>query len=720
VPAQKSKGMLCAVRAAALLLAVAALPSVAGAERPSATAPAPPVARKIPHAIEVHGDTRDDPWFWMRDDSRSNPELLAWLAAENAYLEACLAHTRPVQDMLVEEMAARVDLREETVPWRKGRFWYWQRYRAGADYPAILRSARTPDGVETEVLNLDTLARGHVNFELGTWTVSGDGKLVAWTEDTTGGEVYTLGVKDLATGEVLADRVAGIASELAWANDHKTLYYLGLDQARRPLRVYRHRLGSAQADDELVYEERDTTFEMSLGKSRDDNFIQVNLLSTLSSETRLIDANRPDAGSAPFLPREPDHRYDVLIDGADAFVLSNWRAPNYRLMQVPLAQGSDKAAWTEVVSGQERVTIREAVLFRDFIVLHEVHGPSLVLRVVPRHGGQDYVIDAREEAYTEWPGNNPEMDQTTLRYTQTSFATAKTEYDFDMKTRKRTLLHRAFAGADFAPGAIETRVISARARDGTRIPISLMYKRGTRPDGTHPLFLRGYGAYADVGFVEFDSNLLSLVNRGFVYGFVHVRGGGEFGRAWYDQGRLLQKKNTFTDFIDAADYLTASGWAAPGKLAGFGRSAGGLLIGGVANMSPGSFGLLLTEVPFVDVVTTMLDDTVPLTSYEWDEWGNPRIKEQYDYMLSYSPYDQVRAAAYPDMMVTTALWDARVGYWEAAKWVARLRATKTGDQVLYFYTDLGAGHNGQAGRFARLRKTAMEYAFIFDRFGIKP
>ena len=712
--------ILSTARAAAIPFIVGMLPPLAWADRQPAVTPVPPIARTIPHTLEAHGDTRDDPWYWMRDDSRSNPELLAWLAAENAYVEASLAHTRPMQEMLVGEMAARVDLREETVPWRKGRFWYRQRYRAGADYPVILRSEGTPGGAETEVLDLDALAQGQTNFELGTWEISGNGNLVAWTEDTTGGEVYTLRVKDLVTGETLADRVTGTDSDFAWANDNRTLYYLGLDDALRPLQVFRHRVGTAQADDELVYEEHDTTFELGIGKSRDDKFIQVSLVSTLSAETRLIDANRPDAKSVAFLPREPDHRYEVDIDGADAFVVSNWQAPNYRLMRVPLDRGGDKSAWTEVVPGQERITIREAVLFRDFIVLHEVHGPSLALRVIARDGTQDYVIDAKEAAYSAWPGENREMDATTLRYTQTSFTTPKTEYDFDMKTRSRTLLRRAFAGADFKPGMIESRVITATARDGTRIPVSLMYRRGTKPDGTHPLFLRGYGAYADVGYVEFDSDLLSLVNRGFVYAFAHTRGGGEFGRAWYDQGRLLKKKNTFTDFIDAADYLTTSGWAAPGRLAGFGRSAGGLLIGAVANMSPGSFGLLLTEAPFVDVVTTMQDDTVPLTSYEWEEWGDPRVKTHYDYMLSYSPYDQVRATAYPDMMVTTALWDSRVGYWEPAKWVARLRATKTGDQALYLHTDLGAGHAGRAGRFTRLGEIAMEFAFILDRFGVEP
>lgn len=685
----------------------------------SGTAPQPPVARIQPTELQAHGKSRVDNYFWLRDDTRSNPEVLAYLEAENAYYDAVLAHMVPLRRKIYDEMAARIAAEDATVPVRLGQDWYYERYAAGKDYPIIMRRRGAADGPGEVVLDANTRVKPGGFFELVDWEVSEDGNLFAFSEDTVGREKYTVRVKDLRSGELLADEIRDVAGPIAWANDNRTLFYMGMDAALRPDRVMRHVLGGKPGADTVVFEERDTRFDMLLFKSRSRQFIHIYLTSTLSTETRLIDADVPDTPPVVFLPREAEHRYDVEPVGDVAWVRTNWQAPNYRLMSVPLQSGADKSTWTEVVPNRDEVFFEAFAAFRNFLVMEETRAGNRELRVLAPEAGTDYHIKVDEPAFTTAIGANPDIDTETLRYVYTSLATPPTTFDFNMRTRAKTLRKQEFAGRDFERSKLVTERLNFAARDGTQVPLTLLYRRGVRADGKNPLFLLGYGAYGSTYFPEFNAERLSLVNRGFVFALAHIRGGQEHGRRWYEQGRTLNKKNTFTDFIDAARYLVESGWAAPDKVVGMGRSAGGLLIGSVANMAPESFRILITEVPFVDLITTMLDEGIPLTSLEWDEWGNPKVRADYDYMMSYSPYDQVAARDYPHMLVTTGLWDARVQYWEPAKWVAKLRALKTDGNLLLFHTDMSAGHHGSYGRYQSLNESAQEFAFIFDTLGVK-
>lgn len=701
------------IRLAALPLVLVAL-CACQATRQGDAAPAPPRAAQRPHVVDIAGKQRNDPWYWLRDDTRTDPDVLAYLKAENEYLHAGMAHTQPLQQKLLAEMSARIDPEDTGVPWREGNYWYLERYRAGQEYPVITRRPMVPHAPETVILDANERAATGGFYALGEWSMSPDGSLLAFTEDRTGREQHDLHVIDPASGELLPDTLTGVAADVAWASDNRTLYYLRLDEALRAFQVCRHVLGTSVASDTVVYEEKDITFIMSLHRSRDGSAVLVNLSSTLSTETRIIDAATAAAVSTPFLPREPDHQYLVDLDGDEAFVLSDRGAPNFRLMRTRLADAGDFARWQQVLPERPDVALSDMQVFRDFVAVVEVHAGTMKLRILGRDGTLDLYVPGRDAAYSATLDLNPEVDADTVRWEYQSLATPAEVHVLRPRLDEDQVLKRDFAGADFTPGALRTEQIRITARDGTAVPVTLLYADGVRPDGTHPLFLHGYGAYGSVFNPEFSADVLPLIDRGFVYAIAHIRGGGDLGRAWYDAGRVLNKKNTFTDFIDAGNALVELGWAARGRLVGYGRSAGGLLIGAVANIRPSPFTVLVTEVPFVDVLTTMADETIPLTSYEWDEWGDPRRPEHYDYMHDYSPYDQVAAQDYPHMMVTAGLWDARVQYFEPAKWVARLRATKTGDSALYFHTDMGAGHAGLAGRYQSLKETAMEYAFVLD------
>ena len=678
----------------------------------------PPVAAVRPHVVDIQGRKRTDPYYWMRDDSRTNPDVLGYLNAENTYLDAALTHTRPLQAQLLTEMSARIDPDEVGVPFREGKYWYLERYRAGQEYPVITQRPGVPHAPETVILDANERAGKGGFYAIGAWTVSRDGNFLAFTEDRTGRELHDLHIRDLRSGDMLPDTIRGIAAEVAWANDNRTLYYLGLDEALRAFQVRRHVLGTPVAADVVVYEEKDITFAMSLYRSRDGNFILVPLVSTLSTETRLIDANTASSASHAFLPREPNHQYLVDLDGTEAYVLSDRNAPNFRLLRTTLADAGDVTRWQEVLPERPDVALFDMQVFRNFIAVNEVHAGTMKLRILGRDGKTDFYAPGREAAYSATLGKNPEVDTETARYEYTSLATPREIHEWWPRLGEDRVLKQDFAGTDFTPGNLRTEQLFIVARDGTPVPVTLLYAAGKGPDGRNPLFLHGYGAYGSVFNPEFTREILSLVDRGFIYAIAQIRGGGENGRAWYDAGRVFNKKKTFTDFVDVARGLVQLGWAAPDRVVGYGRSAGGLLIGAAANEHPNPFAILVTEVPFVDVVTTMADETIPLTSYEWDEWGDPRKPDQYDYMLSYSPYDQVRAHNYPHLFVTAGLWDARVQYWEPAKWVAKLRATKTGNSKLYFSIDMGAGHAGLAGRYQRLKETAMEYAFVLDMLGI--
>ncbi|MEE8118104.1 MAG: S9 family peptidase [Gammaproteobacteria bacterium] len=679
-----------------------------------------PIAKTVPHEMTAHGDTRVDNYYWMRDDERKDPDVLEYLNAENKYLEKMLAHTNALQENLYQELIERIKPDDESVPHRLGNYYYFTRYEAGKEYPIYSRRKGGEDGPEEILLDVNVLAEPYEFYQIGNFEISTNEKLMVYAEDSVSRGQHILRIKNLETGELYPEKIENADSPLAWASDNETLFYIKLqDETLIPYQVYRHKLGTDPSNDELVYEEKDNTYFMWLGNTRDKRHIIISLSSTLTSEMRLLSVADPQGEFKTFLPRENGHEYFIEPLGNVAYIRTNWDAENFRLMKVPLSTSADKSTWEGVVAHRDDAFIQDFDVFDNYLVVEEMDDANVRLRVLPLGEGEEFIVDSDEPAYAAFIDYNPNTDTDILRYTYESMATAESVFDHNMATGERVLRKQQFEGKDYDPTNYETARVYATARDGTSIPVSLLYRKGTKPDGKHPLYVLGYGSYGNSYETTFRSQRLSLVNRGFVFALTHIRGGQERGRQWYENGKLFNKKNTFTDFIDATEYLVEEGWGNPDKVVGSGRSAGGLLIGAVANMArEGLFTALVTEVPFVDVITTMLDDSIPLTTFEYDEWGNPNQKDYYDYMLSYSPYDQVEAKNYPHLLISTGLWDPAVQYWEPAKWVAKLRATKTQNNLLLMYTNMNAGHRGGSGRFERMKDRAREYAFIFDLFGV--
>jgi oligopeptidase B len=694
-------------------------------EEPPAAPPAPPVAERIPHTVRSpHGD-RDDPWYWLRDDTRSDPRVLAHLAAENAYFAAMTAHLRDDVDALYAEMAARVAPEDVSAPERKHGWWTFERTVAGGEYPIYARRRAAPDGrydpdaPEEVLLDGNALAKDHGFFEIGQWEVTRDGRTLAWLEDTVGRGEWRLRFRRLDTGEVLPESLTRVEDALAWANDGRTILYVEKDPVTLlGTRVRKHVLGSDPRRDEVVYEEKDPAWFIGLAKSRSGRFLVITLSSTLATEQWVADADDPHLRFRVLLPRERGHEYQAEDHGDEWILRTNWRAKNFRVVRAPMAQVADRSRWRDVVPHPPAGFVHEALVFRDHLVAVVREAGRSRLRLVRWRDHAAAEIAFEEPAYAVWLADNPEPDAGALRFVYSSATTPESSFDHDFATGARTLVKREPLPGSFDPAAYVTEYVFAPARDGARVPVSIVHRRGVRRDGTAPLVLQGYGAYGDARDLEFGARRLSLLDRGVVFAFAHVRGGGELGRDWYEGGKLLAKKNTFTDFLDVTDFLVREGYAAPDRVAAIGRSAGGLLIGAVANLAPEKYRAIVAHVPFVDVVTTMLDLSIPLTSNELDEWGDPRQKALYDYLLSYSPYDNVARRDYPAMLVTTGLWDPAVQYYEPAKWVARLRAAKTDANPLLFEIDLQAGHQGQAGRFQELRETAKEYAFVLEQLGV--
>lgn len=692
------------------------VPATARAEESAAVVP--PKAARRPHPLVAHGETRDDPYYWLRDDSRKDPEVLGYLEAENAYTAAAMRPTEALQERLYAEMSERIQQDDESVPWHKGGYWYSVRHEHAKEYPIFLRRKGDPAAPAEVLLDANLAARGHAFYQVAGTEVSSDQRLLAFAEDTVSRRLYTVRIRDLATGELLADAIPGTSGDVAWANDNRTFFYVEKDPTTLlAFRVKRHRLGTDPASDPVVYEETDRTFSVSVDKTRSERWILVTSRSTLSTEVRLLPADQPEAAWRVFLPRERDHEYQVEDLGDRFFVRTNWKAPNFRLMEVAGDRTADRAAWHEVVPHREQAFVHSFLVFRDFLAIAERSDGLRRIRVKPLGSGSESLIASDEPSYVMFLGANPTQDGTVLRYTLTSLGTPTTTFDLDVRSGKRTLLKRDPIG-DFDPTRYETERIWVTARDGARVPVSLVHRRGLPRNGTAPLLQYGYGSYGFSSDPSFNPNLLSLLDRGFVYALAHVRGGQEMGRRWYEDGKLLKKKNTFFDFVDVTEALVAGGYAARDKVFAAGGSAGGLLVGAVVNLRPDLYRGVVAAVPFVDVVTTMLDESIPLTTGEFDEWGNPKDRRFYDYMLSYSPYDQVKAQAYPAMLVTTGLWDSQVQYYEPAKWVAKLRATKTDARPLLLKTNLQAGHGGKSGRFERLRDQALQYAFFLHLAGI--
>jgi oligopeptidase B len=677
----------------------------------------PPVAAKRPQKLTAHGHTRVDDYYWLRDDSRTAPAVLAYLKAENDYAATAMAHTQDRQQALYEELKARIKQDDESVPVKLGEYFYATRYSKGQEHQTYLR--RTHPAAEPEViLDVNELAAAYEFYNVSGSTVSPDGRYLAYSEDTVGRDERVIRIKDLQGGVTLPDQISMTSGDMEWANDNATLLYVKLQaETLIPFQVWRHSLGTDVNTDVLVYAEPDNTFVVGIEKSRDDQWILIASIQTLTTEFQAVPADNPALAPTLFLPRAVGHDYLVEFIGADAFIRTNWNADNFRLMQVPLAHAADRGQWREVIPYRQDTFLEDFQVFDDYIAVEERCDGLLKLRIIERGSDANYYVPASEEVYVPALGTNPDISSRVLRYGYESLATPHSVFELDMESKQTRLLKQdEVIGYD--PTGYITRRIHATAQDGASIPVTLLFKAGLEPDSNHPLYILGYGSYGISYDPSFDEDRLSLVNRGFVFAIAHIRGGQELGRHWYEDGKLLAKKNTFTDFIDVAQYLVAEGWGSADKVVGMGRSAGGLLAGAIANMAPEIFTVIVTEVPFVDVVTTMLDETIPLTTFEWDEWGNPAEKQYYDYMLSYSPYDQVEAQDYPHLLVSTGLWDPAVQYWEPAKWVAKLRTTKTNDNRLLFFTDMDAGHSGQPGRFESLKETAREYAFIFDTLGV--
>ncbi len=669
-----------------------------------------------PVRLEKHGHLRLDPYFWLRE--RDNPHVTAYLGAENAHTEAVMARTRPLQERLFEEIRGRIKQTDETVPYKLDDYFYYTRFEEGKEYPIHSRKRGSLDAAEEIMLDVNRLAEGHSFYNVGSRLVSHGQDVLAFSEDTVGRRIYTIRFKHLGTGEMLPDRIPAVTGNMAWANDNRTLFYTKQDPTTlRSYRVYRHVLGSDPEADALVYEEQDETFSVWVFRTKSKAFVMIASHQTVSSEYRFLDANEPAGAFRLIQPRERHHEYDVDHFGDFFYIRTNsGGATNFRLVRAPVATPG-KPHWQEVIPHRSDVLLEGMEMFRDHIVLAERNQGLTRLRVRPWSGEGEHYLAFDEPAYAAHITENPEFDTTTLRFAYTSLTTPNSVYDSDMNARTRVLKKRDEVLGGFEQTNYETQRLFAPAPDGVEIPMSIVYRRETPRDGSSPLLLYGYGSYGISIEPAFNAPLISLLDRGFIYAIAHVRGGQELGRQWYEDGRLFKKKNTFTDFIACAEHLVRQRYTAPERLFAMGGSAGGLLIGVVANMRPDLFAGLVAQVPFVDVVTTMLDESIPLTTSEYDEWGDPNREDFYQYILSYSPYDNVAPQAYPHLLVMTGLHDSQVQYWEPAKWVAKLRATKTDRNRLLLKTNMAAGHGGASGRYQRYREIAFIYAFLLDLVG---
>ena len=699
-----------------LLLAGAALLAVAGSHTSAQTASQPPRAAKKPHQVASPHGTREDDYYWLRDDTRKNPEMLAYLAAENAYADATLASLKPLQDKLYDETVSHIKQDDSSVPYRERGYYYQSRFTPGADYPIIERRKGTPDAPAEVLFDQPAMAKGHSFFALSDWSVSQDNRLVAYAEDTVGRRQYMLKVKDLTTGQLLPDTITNVEPNLVWADDNRTLFYIAKDPVTlRGYRVMAHVLGTPVSADRLAYEEKDDTFQMGISRTSDDRFLCIGVSATVSDEQRCASAAAPTR-FALVAPRAREFRYGADHMGDRWIIRTNRDARNYKLVTVAdreLARGV--TAWRDLTPASDSVFIEDFKPFRGFIALDQREGGNRMIRLLT--DGRSAPVKADEPAYQMELAVNAEPDTDWVRYTYASLVTPTTTYEVNAKTGERRVLKVApVPGYD--PANYVTERVWATARDGVKVPVSVVYRKGVKRDGTAPLFQYAYGSYGLSMDPAVDPARIAMLDRGVVYALAHIRGGQEMGRGWYDDGHLLHKKNSFTDFVDVTRYLVEQKYAAPGRVAAMGGSAGGLLMGAVANMAPQDYALIIAQVPFVDVVTTMLDASIPLTTFEYDEWGNPAQKPYYDYMLSYSPYDNVAARAYPAMYVSTGLWDSQVQYYEPTKWVARLRELKTGGAPLVYRVNMEAGHGGKSGRFERYRQGAEWQAFALQRLKV--
>jgi oligopeptidase B len=674
--------------------------------------PEPPVARKIPKIDTIHGDLRQDDYLWLRQ--KDDPAVLAYLRAENAYTEGALGPVDGLRSALYEEMLVRIKEDDQTVPYRRGAYFYYSRTETGKQYPILCRKAGSVEAPEAVILDLNRLAEGHPFLALGASTVSDDGRRLAYTVDVTGFREYTLSVKDLETGALAPDRVDKVSS-VAWTADGETLFYVTEDATKRPFRLHRHRLGATV--DDLVYEETDPLFHLYVERARSRAYLFAISASFTTTEVRYLEASAPAGPWRLFLPREHDHEYHVDHGGDVFYVRTNGGGRrNFRLVVAPVPDPRPER-WTELIPHRDDVMLEDVEVFAGHYVVHEREDGLARLRIATLADGAAHHVQFPEPAYDVAPDANAEFVTPAYRLRYQSLVTPPSVFDYDVLARSLTLLKQTEVLGGYDPSRYRTERIHATATDGTRVPISLVRRDDAAGDGPGPLLLTGYGAYGHAYPVLFSSARLSLLDRGIAFGIAHVRGGGEQGKRWHDEGRMMRKRNTFTDFIECAEHLIARGDTAADRLAIEGGSAGGLLIGAVLNMRPDLAAVAVLRVPFVDVISTMLDESLPLTIGEFEEWGNPKLEDQYEYMKSYCPYTNLRAQAYPATLVRTSLNDSQVMYWEPAKYVAKRRALGAGDRTLLFTINLEAGHGGASGRYDHLREIALDYAFVLARLG---
>ncbi|MDQ8155381.1 MAG: S9 family peptidase [Gemmatimonadota bacterium] len=677
---------------------------------PLSERPQPPVAPRRAHVDVLHGETRDDPYHWMRD--RTDPEVTAYLEAENAYTAAMTAHTDALQEQLYQEMLARIKEDDASVPAQRGDWFYYSRTETGKAYPIFCRRRGSEQGAEEVYFDQNAEAAAHAFYQLGALEVSPDHRLLAILEDVNGYEDFTLRVRDLATGAWLPDRVEKLGFGLAWASDSQTLFYLTTDEAKRADRVWRHVLGTAPSADAEVFHEPGVLNNVGIQRARSGSHIVISASSFTDCEVRLIDAAQPSAPPVLVRARRDHVEYDVEPGEGWLYVCTNDEAPNFKVMRAPLAE---PGAWEEWLPHRPDVFVEGTHIFRHTVVVQERQRGLRTLRVVSLDDGSVHYVDFDQAAYGISVGANPEYDTATLRFTYSSMVTPDTVFDYHLRSRERVVRKKEQVLGGFDESAYTVERLEATARDGTRVPISLVYRAPFVRDGSRPLLLYAYGSYGYTLEPTFSSLRASLLDRGFAFAIAHVRGGQEMGRAWYDDGKMMRKMNTFTDFIDCAEHLVRTGYTAADRLAANGGSAGGLLMGVVANLRPDLFRTIVADVPFVDVINTMRDASIPLTAQEWLQWGNPNEPEAYAYIRTYSPYDNVAPRAYPRLLVTSGVNDSRVAFWEPAKWVAKLRTAKTDTRPLLLKMNMGAGHGGASGRYERLRETAFRYAFIVDQ-----
>jgi oligopeptidase B len=676
-----------------------------------------PVAEKIKKELTIHDDTRVDNYFWMKD--REDQKVVAHLESENKYTEGKLKHTEALQASLYDEIVGRIKQTDESVPYMSNGYLYYTRYEEGQEYAIYCRKLGDDAGAEEIMLNVNELAKDQAYCATSGHNVSNDNKILAYGVDFVSRRQYTINFKNLETGEVYSDALANASGSVAWTKDNKTVFYtLNDEQTLRSYRVMRHLLGTAQSEDVEVFTENDDTFGAFVYRSKSRDYIILGSYATMTSEYQVLDASDATGNFTVFQPRERGHEYSISHYNDQFYVHTNWDAQNFRVMTTSV-NGTTKDNWKEVIAHRPDVLIEGVDLFQNYMVVQERENGLNQLRVMPHdHSAPEHYIAFDEQTYSAWTGTNPEFMTDILRFGYTSLTTPNSVFDYSMATKERELKKQQEVVGGYNADEYHAERVEATAPDGTKVPISLVYKKGLVKDGSNPLLLYAYGSYGASMDPYFSTVRLSLLDRGFVYAIAHIRGGEDLGRGWYEDGKLLNKINTFTDFIACADYLTEEQFTSSDKLCAMGGSAGGLLMGAVINMGGERFKAVVAAVPFVDVISTMLDDEIPLTTGEYDEWGNPNEKKYYDYMLSYSPYDNVTAKAYPAMLVTTGFHDSQVQYWEPAKWVAKLRELKTNDENLLLHCNMEAGHGGASGRFQRYKETALEYAFLLNELGM--